>query len=425
MDDITIVTEYLKSLREEIHLRISEHTRLVQIKIISLAAVIAFIVEKIISDGTYTASPLICLVWMVPLAAIVFDTMIAGNIKDINSLGVYIRDYIERLALAQTKQRINAAENHGPLEFGFWEEKVAQAKDRCYRWFDVLVIWLFSATSLLFCFILQDKFPLTGWLCWSYNILGGLCTLGVVLAGLYLWRAVTTKRRCLYMDIGNVPGVGWQGRGEEIVESMPPLETAGYVIRFVQLSPHVKYTVEGKEIIVCLLRGTLKGKHALELRKSLHTAGRVSFESGSEGCLLFVCVDQGVHYNGIKDNISGLQIDWSKFDSDMYRTLPQLHVDRYRINLWYLGPNKHGGIHNHNAEEVPFVEFHTQLRGGGWMVKYEDKEGKKERERIDMPIGYTHDLFCTPNNWQPVYPWHEYIAGHEGSLFIVFEDTAI
>lgn len=120
-----------------------------------------------------------------------------------------------------------------------------------------------------------------------------------------------------------------------------------------------------------------------------------------------------------------MEVEWSEYDTNMYRTVPQIHVDKYRVNLWYLGSKKHGGIHNHSDEPVPFIEFHTQLRGTGWMVKYEDRKGKIELERVKMVKGYTHDLFCTVKDKKVTYPFHEYIAGRNGSLFIVFEDTRI
>lgn len=226
------------------------------------------------------------------------------------------------------------------------------------------------------------------------------------------------------MEIGNIPEIGWNKSSEGVVKSMPSLNTAGYSMELVQLSPHAKYELNGPKTIVCLLRGTLKGKHAPALRKSSLIDGRVSFKAGSDGCLLFVCIDHDGDY-AYFENISGLKVTWEQFDSNMYKTTPQIHVDGYRINLWYLDSDKHGGIHNHATEPLPFVEFHTQLRGHGWMVKYEDKDGKKETERVEMRQGYTHDLFCSTDRKQPIYPWHEYIAGNNGTLFIAFEDTAI
>jgi hypothetical protein len=226
------------------------------------------------------------------------------------------------------------------------------------------------------------------------------------------------------MEIGGVPNIRWNKRRGDIMESEPSLGTSGYNMNFLYVPPSREHELEGREFIVCLLRGGIISEYYLPLRKSLLFKGEFLLKSGENGCLLFVCRDEGDNYKFF-DDILGLEIKWSEYDTNMYRTMPQIHIDKYRINLWYLGPNKHGGIHNHSNEAVPFVEFHTQLRGNGWMVKYEDKEGKKELERIEMVRGYTHDLFCTVENKKVIYPWHEYVAGENGSLFVVFEDTEI
>lgn len=217
---------------------------------------------------------------------------------------------------------------------------------------------------------------------------------------------------------------------DSILTSQPSLRTSGYSMNIVYMPPNVEYKLNGGEFIICMLRGNIVSLiRSIPLSASLLSVGKSLLHekggllrSGENGCLLFVCKDKGDN-NKYFDNISGMGIEWSKYDTDMYRTVPQIHVDKYRINLWYLGPNKHGGIHDHSNEPIPFVEFHTQLRGNGWMVKYEDEEGTKELERVEMVRGYTHDLFCSVKGKKVTYPWHEYIAGKNGSLFIVFEDT--
>jgi hypothetical protein len=198
------------------------------------------------------------------------------------------------------------------------------------------------------------------------------------------------------------------------------------------MPPNTEYELKSGVFIICVLRGNIVSliqsiplsEQSLSVGKSLVLQKGGLLKSGANGCLLFVCKDEGDN-NKYFDRISEMKIEWSKYDTDMYRTLPQIHVDKYRINLWYLGPNKHGGIHNHSNEPITFVEFHTQLRGNGWMVKYEDEKGEKELERVEMVRGYTHDLFCSVKDKKVIYPWHEYIAGENGSLFIVFEDTRI
>lgn len=236
----------------------------------------------------------------------------------------------------------------------------------------------------------------------------------------------------------------------------PSLKTSGYDMTILYMPPNQEYKLKGKDIIICILRGNisriqyvkykpkvkdiiiriLKGNISnlnqykslgsfLSVGKSLLLENGGLLRSGENGCLLFVGKDEGDN-NIYKDNISGMEIKWSEYDTDMYKTVPQIHVDKYRINLWYLGPNKHGGIHNHSNDPVQFVEFHTQLRGNGWMVKYEDQQGEKKLEKeVEMVRGYTHDLFCRLTDRKVTYPWHEYVAGENGTLFIVFEDTRI
>jgi len=239
------------------------------------------------------------------------------------------------------------------------------------------------------------------------------------------------------MEIGGVPNIRWNKGREGVMKSEPSLRTSGYTMNLLYIPPDREYKLRGMEFIVCLLRGSIISKYHLPLRKSMLLKGDFLLKSGENGCLLFVCRDEGDNYKFF-DDISGLEIKWSEYNRDlrMYRTIPQIYVDGYRINLWYLGyldpkdiesakHKAHTKIHNHSNEPIPFVEFHTQLRGDGWMVKYEDKEGKKELERIKMVRGYTHDLFCSIKDKKVIYPWHEYIAEKKGSLFIVFENTKI
>ncbi|MBU7027963.1 MAG: hypothetical protein HXS48_13595 [Theionarchaea archaeon] len=238
------------------------------------------------------------------------------------------------------------------------------------------------------------------------------------------------KREFLSPQIGNVPNIAWKKVKPNIWISEPSLRTSEYSMNFVFMPPKKEYRLEGSGII-CALRGSNVSliqpdslcEASLTVRESFLFENGI-LQSGENECLLFVCRDEG-DKNRYLDDISGLKIKWSEYDINMYRTVPQIYVDDYRVNLWYLGPHKHGGIHNHADEPSPFVEFHLQLRGTGWMVKYEDKESKKELEKINMVRGYTHNLFCTVEDKKVTYPWHEYIAGEKGSLFIVFEDTRI
>lgn len=103
--------EYFKSLREEIHIRITEHTRLVWIKVAVLGGVISFLTTEshdlaLPSSPTVTVSPVLYLLWIIPLLAVVFDVLIAGNVRVINNLGYYIKNYVERHTLRAVKDDI-------------------------------------------------------------------------------------------------------------------------------------------------------------------------------------------------------------------------------------------------------------------------------------------------------------------------------
>lgn len=105
-----IISDYFKSLREEIHIRIREHTRLVWIKILSLGMMMFFFIRRSYDTEMRTAllepsfSFLVC---MIPLAAVIFDFLIAGNIRIINNLGYYIKVYIESEAFEEITDKIN------------------------------------------------------------------------------------------------------------------------------------------------------------------------------------------------------------------------------------------------------------------------------------------------------------------------------
>lgn len=196
--ELDLLTEYFRSLREEIHLRIAEHTRLVWIKVFSLGAAITYLLKMLGGDSP-GSSVLHYFVWIVPLAAIVFDTLIAGNLRVINNLGHYIRDYLEAKAF-QRYSRLR--------DFRFWEECVAQAcKDyHCYTASDVFVIWLFTATSAAFSFLI--RWPV------AFNDPTHICltaaaVMGVYIAYVSLRDSITMERIFVYPKIGNVTNIEW------------------------------------------------------------------------------------------------------------------------------------------------------------------------------------------------------------------------
>lgn len=96
--ELNLLLEYFKSLREEIHLRIKQHTQLVWIKIVSIGAIISFLMERFYAggiDSELSSSFWLYLIWIIPLAAIIFDFLLAGNLRAINNLGSYIKSHFE------------------------------------------------------------------------------------------------------------------------------------------------------------------------------------------------------------------------------------------------------------------------------------------------------------------------------------------
>jgi len=151
------------------------------------------------------------------------------------------------------------------------------------------------------------------------------------------------------------------------------------------------------------------------------------FITAEKDSLVFLCIDENPDTKDMKSAISGLDLKWIEPAHGCFRTDPKLEVGNYKVNLWYLIPNKNGGIHNHadnqdHNEGVQFIEFHTQLRGKGCMVKYKEQKESTEYERFELNPGQSHPLFSKVENNIVKYPWHAYVASETGALFLVFEE---
>jgi len=135
--------EQYRSLREEIHIRVRQHYQLVSFKVLALGGLLSFFANLAAGPRsesrslTSPAEPF--LVWVIPAVAVVFDTLIAGNIRAIRNLGVHIKDYVEPVfrEAAPTSR--------------WWEGTVASSSPRnhCFTITDVLFIWSFTAGSIL------------------------------------------------------------------------------------------------------------------------------------------------------------------------------------------------------------------------------------------------------------------------------------
>jgi hypothetical protein len=235
------------------------------------------------------------------------------------------------------------------------------------------------------------------------------------------------------INIGNVEGLKWSEGKDGILISEPAIRTSGYRMIVVWLPPRTEYDLHGNDSIVVALRGHLI-EPELKTLKSF-TLKNVVLKSGDDGVLLWICEDTGDN-KIMKDKILGLPLHWEHIrnmiptkefeQKDMYYTRPQIHLDGFRINLWYAGPNVHCGIHDHSDEKVPFLEIHTQLRGFGWMETFRERNYETIEKKVPMKIGFTHEPFWKIEKGKLIqYPLHQYEAGPDGALWMVFEDTKI
>jgi hypothetical protein len=213
---------------------------------------------------------------------------------------------------------------------------------------------------------------------------------------------------------------------QNVFVSSPYLKTAGYDMQLMVLNTGQRYQTRAP-VIVNVLRGSLR-------IPALQQCAAERYESplellAEEDSLLFLCYDNGDNQK-VKDELKGLALQWIEPAEGCFRTDSKIEIEGIKINLWYLVPDKNGGIHNHakhqgHNEAEQFVEWHTQLRGNGCMVKYKKQDKKTEYERIPMQIGRTHALFSTVKDGVVTYPWHAYVAGDKGALFIAFEDMRV
>jgi hypothetical protein len=232
------------------------------------------------------------------------------------------------------------------------------------------------------------------------------------------------------MDIGNVEGLKWSEKKDGILISEPAIRVSGYRMIAVWLPPRMKYDLHGNDSIVVALRGHLIEPELKTLKSFV--VKNVVLKSGGDGALLWICEDIGDN-KIMKDKISGPSLHWEhirnliptkEFEGkDMYYSRPQIHLDGFRINFWYAGPNVHCGIHDHSDEKVPFLEIHTQLRGFGWMETFREKNYETMIKKVPMKIGFTHEPFWNMKNKSIQYPLHQYEASSNGALWMVFEDT--
>ena len=139
------IIEYFKEMRAEINLRIRTHTNYVAAKIVTCGALLSFLLTGQISpDLKLLGFPLI------PIISMLYDVMIARNIRNIHKIALFIRDNLE----TQVSGIV------------FWEEFSGQKdpKVRNYGITDILFLSLFTVGTVLIpmimCYLQKLFYPL-------------------------------------------------------------------------------------------------------------------------------------------------------------------------------------------------------------------------------------------------------------------------
>jgi len=123
--------EYFKEMRTEINLRIKNHSALVWAKVVTTGALMSFLLAQSI-DPTIRISGLA----FAPIISILYDIMIAQNLRAIHRIGHFIRDNIENELFA---------------DFELWENYGGQRsiKDRNYGSVDIFMLSTFTLGTML------------------------------------------------------------------------------------------------------------------------------------------------------------------------------------------------------------------------------------------------------------------------------------
>jgi hypothetical protein len=110
--------EYFKEMRAEINLRIKNHTSLVWAKIVTTGVLMSFLLVQDI-DPRIKISGLA----FVPVIAILYDIMIAQNLRAVHKIGHFIRNQLEDVVFPHFQlwenyagQRSINARNYGPVD---------------------------------------------------------------------------------------------------------------------------------------------------------------------------------------------------------------------------------------------------------------------------------------------------------------------
>ena len=123
--------EYFKEMRSEINLRINNHNKLVATKIVACGALLGFLLTKTLDDAIKIYGFI-----FIPLISMLYDIMIAKNIRCIHRIGAFIRDKIEKTLLPNIT---------------LWEKQTIREdiKERNYGIIDIVFLSIFTLATAI------------------------------------------------------------------------------------------------------------------------------------------------------------------------------------------------------------------------------------------------------------------------------------
>lgn len=131
--------EYFKEMRAEIVLRIGDHRKLVATKIISCGALLGFLLTETLQQPFCT--------WgftLIPIISMLYDVMIAKNIKCIHRIATWIKFEIE---IKLSPDYYNSLWEH---LYGQSDKEAKEDKDsRNYGKTDILFLSIFTTATII------------------------------------------------------------------------------------------------------------------------------------------------------------------------------------------------------------------------------------------------------------------------------------
>jgi hypothetical protein len=123
--------EYFKEMRAEINLRIKNHSSLVWAKVVTTGALMSFLLAQEVEANIKISG-----LAFAPAIAILYDIMIAQNLRAVHRIGHFIRDNIENVLFT---------------DFELWENYAGQKsiKERNYGSVDIFMLSTFTLGTML------------------------------------------------------------------------------------------------------------------------------------------------------------------------------------------------------------------------------------------------------------------------------------